>query len=573
MAFLSQFNADQFNADKLSTVANKQVPWHWIYYLLVVCIAFPLLWSAPLVDEPVMVYTGWQVAQGKLLYRDVFEFVMPGTAVLIAGVIKLLGGSLPITLWPVLRGLNLLLWLLSMQVMEGFMETLALKPQWRWLYRLSMTDWLLSSPLLLLQITHHLYSGFFAVCGVGCMGRYLGDKDKAQGGCPQGWLILSGLCFGLSSCFTQTLGVCVGGCLFLSLVFYTRLKRELLWYVGACLLPVLLVSGYFVVIGEFPVYFDSVVGFLLHSGYKELDSFPYQPLFFNVLPLLSNISYVITRCAWFLKPVIFAILASLVMQIAFLTLGGGYAVWSLLRSRREGVQNNSLLALSAIGFFVASLSSPTTYLFGFHSWFLVLLGMMFLSNLDRFLGRFSQKTAFLRGSHRVFSSILLMMFVVQLTVSKASQLVQSQKLKFSLQKSLPILTLGEFEFEVIENKNKVFSWIKLHSDPARPISLFVFNNSPEFYLTLEAENPTKYRYLMPIHDPPQQQRKALEQLQQKPPQWMIWDHASAMSKANDPRYRNISPERLKLVPEFRQWVLRHYRRVFEAYPYVVYERR
>ncbi|MBY0450182.1 MAG: hypothetical protein K2X01_06120 [Cyanobacteria bacterium] len=551
-------------------MVKKQVPWHWVFYMLVVCIAWPLLWSAPLVDEPVMVYTGWQVAQGKLLYRDVFEFVMPGTALLIAGTIKLLGGGLPIQLWLVLRGLNLLLWLVSMQVMEGFMETLALKPQWRWLYRLSMTNWLFASPMLLLQITHHLYSAHFAVWGVGCMGRYVGSSHKVDSGRPWVWLILSGLCFGLSSCFTQTLGVLVGGSVFLFLLWKLKIRKELPVYVLACVLPVFLVGLYFVFIGEWPVFIDSVLGFLLHSGYKELDSFPYQPLFFNVSTLLPNMCDVLASTVWFLKPVILAVLSCVLMQITLLVVGGLYAVWSLLRTGREEVQYQNLLALAALGFFVASLSSPSTYLFGFHSWFLVLLGLFGLARYVNKVEGFS--ACWLQNVLGSVLSLLFIVYILQLGTCLLNAQGEKERVVFSHGQSLPLIVEGNLQQAL--NKNRVTQWIFAENTPKNePVSLFVFNSSPEFYLTLEAENPTKYRYLMPVLDPPRKQYTALRELQQKPPQWMIWDRASVLAKENDPRYRNIPRERLNLIPEFRQWVLGHYKRVFEAYPYVVYERR
>ena len=61
-------------------------------WLLFIC--WPYFIKLPVQDESTFLYEGYQVALGKLPYRDFFDFILPGIFYLVAGLIKLFGVSM-----------------------------------------------------------------------------------------------------------------------------------------------------------------------------------------------------------------------------------------------------------------------------------------------------------------------------------------------------------------------------------------------------------------------------------------------------------------------------------------------
>lgn len=135
---------------------------------------------------------------GAVLYRDIDCWVTPGVWYLTAGIFRLAGPDLNATRWAML-----VLSLLTTGLVFAFATSLS---TWRW--------GLFAGGLMLVQrilafpagtfIWYTEFAIFFALLAGWSLLRY-GRDDRAR------WLILTGLCVGISFLFKQNIGVALTG--------------------------------------------------------------------------------------------------------------------------------------------------------------------------------------------------------------------------------------------------------------------------------------------------------------------------------------------------------------------------
>ena len=205
-------------------------------------IADSLLYLAP----------GQRMFEGDLIYKVVFEYVTPGTALVNFLMFKLFGLRLWIPdLLALLLGLGLV-WLGVVVSRTMMRPGLALLPS---------AIFLVSRRAYLLDPTHHWYSVLAAIAAIAVL---LERRTPAR-------IAAAGFFCGLSACFTQTRGLAVVAGFAFYLWWESRQRREgwrrLLgkesWLLASCLATFIAVNAYFISNAGFVRYLWCTIAFPL----------------------------------------------------------------------------------------------------------------------------------------------------------------------------------------------------------------------------------------------------------------------------------------------------------------------
>ena len=203
---------------------------------------------------------GQRMYQGEMIYRDVFEFVTPGTALVNFLMFKLFGLRLWIpNLLALLLGLGLV-WLGVVISRKLMRPSLALLPS---------AVFLVSARAYLSDPTHHWYSVLAAIAAIAVL---LERRTPAR-------IAAAGFLCGLSACFTQTRGlaVVVGFAIFLwwesrqRQEGWRKLLRKEVWLLTSFVATFLAVNAYFIWEAGPARYFWCTVVFVLKYYPKEAE--------------------------------------------------------------------------------------------------------------------------------------------------------------------------------------------------------------------------------------------------------------------------------------------------------------
>jgi hypothetical protein len=186
-------------------------------------------------DSLLYMAPGQRMFEGQMIYKDVFEFVTPGTALVNLAMFKFFG----LRLWiPNVLAMLLGLGLVSVGVVISrklMRPSLALLPS---------AIFLVSARGFLCDATHHWYSVLAAMAGI----AVLLEKRTL------GRIAVAGMLCGLSASFTQTRGLTatVGFALFLLWESrqrgegWGRLLKNEIWLLAGCFSAFLAVNSYFI---------------------------------------------------------------------------------------------------------------------------------------------------------------------------------------------------------------------------------------------------------------------------------------------------------------------------------------
>ena len=550
--------------DILSKIINTSALSRYLLILFfALVLTWKLLWMLPGVDESLFVWVGWQVSKGKILYKDVFEFITPGTSYLIATVISFLrfgtNEDLPISIWPVLRSLSLILWVYTLWILETMLKVFTQEKQYIWILRVSLLSFLILNHQTLLLINHHTYSSFFALTATWTTFHLKKVETPKNNNFIY---LIAGLLCGLSSCFTQTLGVFMVIALSAIQYLISRSFKSILLTLIGFMVPFLVTLFFFWQSNALLNLFNSIIGFSISSGYKEFDSI------FSSFPLQSNwktVFYFLSSKADNPHPFVIGSIATSTLLLTIIIMVSTPLSLITIFSPRILKLNDStkIIGLSTLAFITASLASPTSIVLSYHSGVPLLLVLIYLSyetspKIDIVKCFFRFLLIFISASN-----IILIIFYGYYVFTKQPNPLFFQQIASSSR--LYDYSFDESNQELPENN--VYQWIISHTK-RKPITLFAFNYCPLFYLTLLAKNPTNYRVLIPVHDPIPQQQDILSQLKIAPPEWIIWDQVSTtMSQIYSPR---IPASRFHVIPEFTTWVKKHYKKEVSFEPYIIY---
>ena len=186
-------------------------------------------------DNLLYLAPGQRMYQGEMIYRDFFEFVTPGTALVHFFLFKLFG----LRLWiPNLESLLLgagLVWLGVVIAKKLMRPSLALLPS---------AIFLVGVGEILRDPTHHWYSLLIVTAAIAVL---MERRTPAR-------IAAAGFLCGLSACFTQSRGLAAAAGFGVFLWWESRRRqegwRELLkkeaWLVGGFLATLIAVNGYFI---------------------------------------------------------------------------------------------------------------------------------------------------------------------------------------------------------------------------------------------------------------------------------------------------------------------------------------
>ena len=176
---------------------------------------------------------------GAVLYRDIDCWLTPGIWYLTAGIFELAGPSLDATRW-----VMVMLSLLATGLVFAISTFLS---SWRW--------GLFAGGLMLVQrvlafpagvfIWYTEFAILFALLVAWCLLRY-GRDERAR------WLVLTGVCVGLSFLFKQNVGVALAAVSGVLVLVHHRTLREVGLLVGSGAAVVAPIAAYFWAVGAMP---------------------------------------------------------------------------------------------------------------------------------------------------------------------------------------------------------------------------------------------------------------------------------------------------------------------------------
>jgi len=233
-------------------------------------------------DSLLYLAPGQRMYQGEMIYRDFFEFVTPGTALVHFFLFKFFG------LRPWIPNLLVILLGLSMVWLGVVISRKLMRPS---LALLPSAFFIVSVRFYLCDPTHHWYSALAAIAAIAVM---LERRTPAR-------IAAAGILCGISACFTQTRGlaVVVGFAVFL---WWESRQIQEGWRVlmkkearlAACFLATFLaVNAYFIWTAGLKRYLWCTVVFVLKYYPKEADWNTFQTIRTFYFPALSSLHTVL----------------------------------------------------------------------------------------------------------------------------------------------------------------------------------------------------------------------------------------------------------------------------------------
>lgn len=486
-----------------------------IGYIAYVC--WPFCLKAPAPDESTFLYQGLIVSEGKVPYRDFFDFIWPATFYLIALLIKLCGGlsmvAVRIFSIAILFACGTLTWLMGRAYMP-----------FRWLCFMAGLFWTLHFPSSV-QMQHHLMSGFMGLLAVFILWQHIGEPVI-----PRKRLIATGVCLGVCMLFTQSLGailiLCVSGVLFARLRAdgAASIRTGMPVFLGAIVAPIvitLIYLGLNQALGEFAY---SSATWLFQGGYIDTSTHRY---FYDLFPMLRSYFYTpvmpVTGYLSFLL-----CLAYLVLPLLGLSWGVFYGNRVF---RNESIQPRHwqwfLLFWTTLGFLLATFSHSSIFHIAYNGWTAFMLGCGVLASL-------------LKRYPKLEISILTVFFLAIFSFSTMQ--LQSA---IGMYSSPTVRSYGTLEKQLywlqdVANTRDADQMIEaIHQLSPPGESLFVYNLAPEFYILTDRRNPTRYQLLMTTLDTPAQIAEASEELARKMPRFVLYNHQDERFFLQDPRFQAL----------------------------------
>lgn len=520
---------------------GRSVRWQWLLLPAILVLAGFILWPnllrVPLDDENLHIYEGFLTAEGRLPYRDFFNFIWPGTHVLVATVVKAAGPSL-FALRMTALGALLLSGGLTLSMGRRFLPM-------PWLVWLGLFLWFAHMPRNM-QVQHHLFSAAMAMVAVYGLFRYL-ETPKRK------WLVLAGVFTGLAPCFTQSLGGLCGVSLLAFLLLYSRqtgrpgLKRISVFFMLPAVLPLLAMAGFFAAQGALGEFWYATVLWLFDGGYRETTDTWYFGEGFAKL--------------WMLPP------AQKVLYglIGFLPVAG--LLWAtdcLIRYRRRMKVRHwqiALLLASGLGFFLSAFTYPNSMIITYHGWVLYLLAAVFLFNWLRCWRK--AMVAFF-----AVSAVLGLMLTWR-QVERAIRMDASGR----------VLSFGTVEPVLYPAAGTPPGLAKatsalvayIHQETAPGDRIFVYNLAPEYYILTDRHNPTRYQYLLSLYNTPAQISEATEDVIRAKPAFILYNHLDELYFRHDIRFSRFREHDFRLR-KLEDFIRRHYHPVIDSAQLSLYER-
>lgn len=531
----------------------------WIALSLLIIVALfillPNFFKMPIDDENIYIYQGLLVSQGKIPYRDFFDFVTPGSFIINGLFIKLFG--------PTMVGLRLLALFCLITCSAITVEIGKKHVPKSCLIILSTLFWFIHIPITM-QVSHHLFSATFGMGSIYLLLNSLKVRSKTIN--TKKYIVGGGVLCGLCLLCTQSLGgiLLAGLSGFLTLYFYfskntsfiQSIKVTILLFILPALAPILLTGVWLLFNNALNDFWYSSVIWLFRGGYSETTSHWYfgEGFLKVVSPTASGDIYV-APFHELIKTLLHGWLPILGL------VWGAQILWQQQKNNRTSWYF-ACLWLSAFLFIGAALSYPTRILVAYHGWPAYLLGIMAVHNLVK-------KNFIICKSIGIIFFILCLLWTKPLIYRASQMILLPSYMSFgTVEKQLTPLPWDTKE--KIEWQNNIVT--RIHEESKSKESFFVLNIEPQLYLLSDRHNPTRYQYLLHTYNTEKQILEAANDLKKALPLFIFDNNRDDIYFKYDRRFESLRHIDYQLKP-IDEIIRNHYNLVAEKGRLKLYQRK
>jgi hypothetical protein len=548
--------------------------------LLIIAVLEPAgpLFSWPHADEANYTWHALKIAQGYLPYRDFYDFVTPGSMLIVALFIKLNGFSMiGIRLW-ILMG-----WLAEMALLYE-MSKQRMSKLWMGLFLAFL--WIADSRFTINQ--HHFWSGFAALVAVYFAWKHL---QTVYAGAPKGqFLVASAVFCAMCLWTTQSLGVAMTGALGVFGLLHCFLhEREekgisyrqvsnvevlrrwgrswgLYWalptlgFHAACIVIL-------VMLGIWPEFLRDVVQWLAGGHYQKTSVLGYFATFSQevkemLLPLINGVPLVYLPIFGFRVPqALNLFMIGLLPVIGILSTGYLLPNRFVYRLLQRDDEELLLFWISALGMIISSMTYCTSMHLVSNGSLAFLLGWL---ALVRWFAKRPRLERPMQIALAVFSVVLLVGFAV----GSAVQLVFGAWLP-----RFPALPESLVYTDAVTPARNLLNVIQLFDEAkAQGRTVFVFNASPSLYLPGDYRNATRFVWVYPLYTSENQIAEIVSDLDKKLPLNNVKDQVfTSEVLSRDDRFSRY-PMTMFHMPKLEAYLKAHYMLYTVEGQYLVYRR-
>ncbi len=542
------------------------------------------LFEWPTMDEGNYMLESARMAHGQLPYRDFYEFLTPGTAILGALWIKGFGYNV--------TGFRLLVvggWLLELFLVDRIFQPLM--RDWKnanvWRFLLLFFLWLTMARYPIFQ--HHVWSGLLALAATAAAVGYLRGNAGTAG--RRSLLALSGVLCALVFWFTESTGVAIaGGLLVFSLAQAFWRERETSlnpvsfkafiqqWWRSwgqNWLLPFALVHaiaiGLLLALSLFDAFFQDALVWLWQGHYLNTTLTGYFVTFIEecrvtILPFLGPLPPALKLLFWWRIPVVIQVgLIAALPVIGLLGMGG--VLPGRLSNRVFAKNDETLLLLScaALVMILSTFSYSTSIHIVSNGALPLSLGMFVL--FER-LQRINSRFAWPAWVVAIFCGLLML-------GSLSGNVMQWQQSPWLAMGKIPGSQLNEFLMITgLDGRPEAIVKLlqRLQDASAKERSVFILSEHPSLYLPFLNENATRFTLTLPVYTSDAQFREIVADVHRNQPLYIVDDQVASYDRLKSmPHFSHYSREALRM-PLLEAVIQQDYRLIEVDSPFLVYER-
>ncbi len=513
-----------------------------LYVVAVIVCVWPFLWNMPYGDDGTQTYNAYLSAQGKVPYRDFFDFIWPLTFWLGGFLFKISGFSL-VFLHAVITVFFLFLIGGTVVLFKPFLP-------WRWLALLMLLLWMPILPDMLFQWNHHLISVTTAMMTLLYLYKplkeayYRRQNDFAYT-TPQ--LIAGGVLAGMVMLGTQSLGFILGCALsvFLLMYAYATIKpqgwavvlKPLCFYWLGFLAPLMVTFLVLIVLGAWDDFVYDTITWVFYGGYIDTTTQGYfEGVFVRLVGFLNQFWLGLTHNPSLIKTKLISALIRLPVITWLPVLG---LLWGVYIHRKVFVQRGTLyerlqrchwpilfLLCAGMALYLATLSNMTAHLMAFHWWVPLGLALVAIHSLHRHWASTLVPAPSQKGVRQVSLGVFALGLVVIAYVGFWPLINDTQV----FMKDTKIASYGLKEDGLLLNYwpvngagvNEIVQYIHQNSSDADTI--YAFAHSPAFYMLTNRANPTKFQWVLKGLITDAQREESVADIQAAKPAFVIYDY-------------------------------------------------
>ncbi len=546
-----------------------------LYVVGVVICIWPFLWNLPYGDDGTHTYDAYMAGQGKVPYRDFFDFIWPLTFWLGGFLFRVSGFSL-VFLHSVITVFFLFLIGGTVALFKPFLP-------WRWLALLMLLLWMPILPDMLFQWNHHLISMTTAMVTLLYLYRPLLNAHRLnQTGFAYSTkqLLIGGVLAGTVMIGTQSLGLILGCALATFLVmnayacfkpqgWLAVLKPVGLYWIGFAV-PLVITFSILMTLGAWDNFIYDTITWVFSGGYQETTTQWYlEEVFVRMVSFIARFWMGLTQDLKLIDGKLVSVLIRMPLIAWSPVLG---ILWGFHVHRDVFIKSGSVqerlqrchwpilfLLCSGTALFIASLSNITAHLIAFHWW--VTLGLAFVamhSLLTHWAPLFAQPQH--QPRLRRLSFGVLAFWIGAMSYSGFWPLIQDTQV-FMKQDRVASYGLREegllLNYLPLSAKGMDAIATYIHDNSTEVDTVYAFAHSPVFYMLTDRANPTRFQWALKFLNSERQLKESYQDILVAKPKFVIYDYRDKHFFTHDLRAKNLRDVDYRLH-EIMGYVEAHY---------------